>query len=557
LTVGARGTYALILRLRTFAPHPLHSPATPSSPSGDRLRPTSNHSRSWFTSPWAWLAIALVALRIPYLRGPLTDPHAWRQCDTLHTSLDFYRRGLDLMHPAVCWLGAHRTLLLNFPLSEGMSALLYRAFGPDPMWDRLVSLGFCLMATAYVGATARFLAGERVGRLAALAYLAIPLSQYFSRVPHIEFSVIALVNGTFYHALRAHEDRSTRHAILGALCGIGAGLVKGPYLATVGLPLVAVLAHRPSIGRAIRGLVPFVAAVIAFQLWREHVDRVNATVPDWSFLPDFYREVNPLWRYIGSWSERLTPALWIRVAKRLLYELSTPVGVLVSLAAPLRAPARDDVHGDRRPPDARLVAFLWYLNGLLHVLVFFRLNAWHNYYQMPFIAPAALLVALGTDALWSRLPRFGRVSSGAILFALFLAATFWGQAKGHYGSVDWLRTEAGPVIEAHVPRGDLVIAGDATTLPPTDPRLLFRADREGWSMRPSNITPYRANRLRAWGARWVVVLTDPGHPGVRPPAFLEPARSATLPVTHDGRTIGTVHLFDLERPYDGKLEVPR
>jgi hypothetical protein len=127
----------------------------------------------------------------------------------------------------------------------------------------------------------------------------------------------------------------------------------------------------------------------------------------------------------------------------------------------------------------------------------------------------------------------------------------------HYGEVDWLRTEAGPVIRAHVPEGELVVASDFSTLPPTDPRLLFRADREGWPMRSFEITPYRLNRLRAWGAKWVVVLTDPAHPATRCPAFLEPARAATLPVAHEGRVIGTVNLFDLRLPYDGRLEVAR
>src|SRR5262249_15000452 len=85
--------------------------------------PVSGSSRAAF----AFAALALLALRVPHLTGELTDPHAWRQCDTVHFALDFYRRGFDLLHPAVCWLGAHRTILLNFPLSEAITALLYRA----------------------------------------------------------------------------------------------------------------------------------------------------------------------------------------------------------------------------------------------------------------------------------------------------------------------------------------------------------------------------------------------------------------------------------------------
>jgi 4-amino-4-deoxy-L-arabinose transferase-like glycosyltransferase len=510
------------------------------------------------SSPWPWLsvALALVAMRLPYMRGPLTDPHAWRQCDTVHTALDFYRRGFDLMHPAVGWLGGHRTLLLNFPLSEAMSALLYRAFGPDPMWDRVVSLFFCLVATAYLGATARYLAGRRAGRLATLAYLAIPLSQYFSRVPHIEFGVIAFVNGTLYHTLRAYEEKSTRQAIFGALCGIAAGLIKGPYLATIGMPVLAMLLHAPTRGRVLRGVVPLACAVVAFELWRRHVDIVNATVPNWTFLPDFYKEVNPIWRYVGTLEERLVPMNWIRIARRLVYELATPIGVFIAAATLWRRPGPGIAPG-RTSLGARTVALLWYANCLVHVVVFFRLNSWHNYYQMPFIAPTALLIGLGADWLWARLPRPGGLPLGGVVFAGFLLMTLWVPYRVHYGEVDWLRTEAGPVIAARIPAGDLVVASDFSTLPPTDPRLLFRADREGWPMRSFEITPDRLNRLRAWDAKWVVVLTDPGHPGTQPPAFLEPARVATLPVRHEGRQLGTVHVFDLSLPYGGRQEVGR
>jgi hypothetical protein len=513
-------------------------------------------SRRFSFSPWWLVALALVALRLPHLRGPLTDPHAWRQCDTVHTALDFYRRGFDLFHPRVDWLGGHRTLLLNFPLSEAMSAGLYRIFGPDPMWDRVVSLFFCLLATVYAGATARYLAGERAGRLATLAYLAIPLSQYFSRVPHIEFAVIAFVNGTFYHAMRAFEEKSNRQAAFGALCGILAGLVKGPYLATVGLPLLAIYLHKPTPGRIVRGLLPVVFALVAFELWRRHVDHVNATVPDWTFLPDFYKEVNPIWRYVGTWEERRTIGYWIKIAHRLYYELFTPIGLLIAAGTFWRKPGRDVAAG-KTTLNASTIVLLWFANCIVHVLVFFHLNAWHNYYQMPFIAPVALLLALGADWFWAKLPRVAGVPLGAVAFAGFLAMAIWVPSRVGYDQVDWLRIEAGKVIEARVPATDLMIAADYSTLPPTDPRLLFRADREGWPMRSFEINADRVNRLRAWGARWVVVLTDPEHPATTSPAFLESARVATLPVRHEGRELGTVNVFDLRLPYAGRQEVSR
>ncbi len=506
---------------------------------------------------FAWLlaAAALIALRIPHLVGPLVDPHSWRQCDTVHTSLDFYHRGLDVLHPAVCWLGAHRTILLNFPLAEAITSLVYRVFGPDPMWDRIVQLGFFILSAVWLHALAAHLAGTRTARLTTLAYLALPLGQFFSRVPHIEFSVLAFVNGALYYANLACTRRSTAAAVAAAACGVLAALVKAPYLGTTAFALIVLMVATWSLSNLLRLALAYGVPAVVFLFWRDYVDRVNATVPDWYFLPDFYKEVNPLWRYTGTLAERQDIRNWIKLAKRVVYEIATPLGCLFALAAPMWAgrvapgavaPIGDSAGAGRRP-DARWFAIAWLAGCLLYLLVFFRLNAWHNYYQTPFLAPTALLIALGVDALWDRLPRLGRVPLTGIALAAFLVTAAWLPSRIGYDQVDWLRTEAGPVIAARVPESQLVVAGDFNTLPPTDPRLLFRAGREGWPMRVHEITAERLEKLRPYGARWVVVLTDPQHPDVQPPAFLEPIRVATDPVMHAGRQIGTVHVFDLTR----------
>jgi len=62
---------------------------------------------------WLVVAALLLAVRLAHLTGPIDDPHSWRQCDTAHISLDFARHGIDLGHPAVGWLGAHRTLIFE------------------------------------------------------------------------------------------------------------------------------------------------------------------------------------------------------------------------------------------------------------------------------------------------------------------------------------------------------------------------------------------------------------------------------------------------------------
>jgi hypothetical protein len=176
--------------------------------------------------------------------------------------------------------------------------------------------------------------------------------------------------------------------------------------------------------------------------------------------------------------------------------------------------------------------------------VFFPLNVIHNYYQVPFLAPAALLIALGFEAMASR----ARVASvlAAALFAIMVVVS---PGRLHYYGVDWLRIEAGRLMDAKLPKGELVVASDHSS-GHSDPRLLHRADRDGWPVAIADLTPERLAKLHALGARHVAIVTSPIRPDLGVPAFLEPARTATLPIVHPEwkETIGTLSLFALPLP---------
>lgn len=492
---------------------------------------------------WLLTALALVALRVPHLFGPLDDPHSWRQCDTAHYSLDFYRNGIDLLHPAVCWLGGYRTLILEFPLPEAMSALLYRLRGPDPMWDRVVSLAFFVVAGVYLRAFVRLWTSRRVAWLALIAYLAFPLGQFFSRAAQVDFVAAAFAHALLFHATRAIERRSLFHAAVAAGSGALAAMIKAPYVIPVLGPLALVVLAGPRLrGALVTGGVLAVTAV-AFMLWRRHVDTVNAAAPEWGFLPGYYKEVNPLWWYVGTWAQRQDPSNWIRLARRFVLDVLTPIGALLVLLGCVRW---------RGPEPRRIgllpIALAWLAGSLAYLLVFFPLNVIHNYYQVPFLAPLAILVALGADLIWERGPRLKpmRIPLGAFGFVAFVVAAVVSVYTLGYYRVDWLRVEAGRLIAEGVPRKDLIVVADHGT-EYSDPRLLFRSDHAGWPIAIGDLERVRLERLAELGARWVAVVTDPEHPGLQPPPFLERGSAGRYPVQHAGRQIGTLSIYDLGR----------
>lgn len=495
---------------------------------------------SFRSAAWWGAALLLLLPRLAHLRGPLDDPHSWRQCDTVVYTLDFHRHGIDLLHPAVCWLGAHRTLIFEFPLVEALSAMLYRVAGPDPFADRVVALGFYLLATAYFHLIVRGVAGRRPAWLATLVWLALPLGQFYSRAAHVDFAATAFAHALLYHLGRAFARRSVPHALAAGGAGALAAMIKAPYVVPVVAPLALAWLAAPAVATAVLAATALGITAVAFAVWRRHVDAVNAAAPDWSFLPGYYREVNPLWWYFGHMAQRLDAAAWVKLARRLVFDVASPLGAVVAVAGLGWRDRRTSTTRVGPRVGARAFALAWLAGALLYLAVFFPLNVIHNYYQIPFLAPVALLAGLGLDAVWRH-----HVTAGAIALLVLVGTAFWTVRSLGYYRVDWLRVEAGRAIAARVPAGELVVASDHGA-GYSDPRLLARADREGWSLAIPDLTPGRVDTLRTLGARWVAVVTDPGHPTLASPAFLVPRRVAEVPLAHDGVPLGTLHLHALD-----------
>lgn len=496
-------------------------------------------ARARDASGWGWwiAAALLVALRLPHLTGPLDDPHSWRQADTARYSLEFARHGIDLAHPAVCWLGAHRTLIFEFPLPEAISALAQRGFGTGEHWDRIVGLAFFLVATFYLHAIVRVVANGRTAWLATLAWLAFPLGQFYSRAAVVDLAATAGAHALLFHAARVAQGGSRWHVAGGALGGALAAMIKAPYLLPILGPLALVALGVSGMSAWVGFALAMLVTFTAFRLWRGWVDVVNARAPDWNFLPGYYKEVNPLWWYFGEVKQRFEVAAWLKVARRLLTEVATPPGVVMAFAAPLAA-----IRGAAQRFGARAFGVAWAAGTLLYLLVFFPLNVIHNYYQIPFLAPAALLVALGFEVMWERARL---VAAVVMLLFLFMAAT--GPSRLGYYRVDWLRVEAGRMIDRAVPKDALVVACDHAS-GYSDPRLLHRADRFGWSLAIPDLTPERVEKLRSLGATSIAIVTSPEHPELRAPDFLAPMRSSEQPILHDGRRLGTLALYALAPP---------
>jgi hypothetical protein len=485
---------------------------------------------------WTCLVIvsALLALRLPHLTGPIDDPHSWRQSDTAYYALSLYREGFDLLRPRVCWSGEHDVLALEFPLHEALIALLYRLFGFDHLWARLVTLAFFAGSTVYLFVIVDMFSTRRLACLATFAYALLPLSLFYSRAIHVDFCAVFFAHAMLFHLLRGFEHGRRLDIVLGALFGSTGFAIKAPYLFYLYLPLGVFLLRRKVWRKPYRWwLTALAVPALAFLLWRWNVGLVNADKPALDIYPKFVQRLD--W-YFGSLDQRLDIGNWLVLTQRLVFDVANPIGLLL-FAWGAWIWVRSAKSG------YRWFFTSWALGAILYVVLFFGLNWAHNYYQIPLTAVAAVLIGVCLDRFIEIRAPFGPIL--AALLALAFAATSLWYANRVYYHVDWRAVQAGQLIEAHTSESDLIVAYlYDDNFEYSDPRLLYRARRRGWSIRPQDITPERMAIYASEGGHFLaIVVTEPDERLT--PTWLQALDGQRFALRREGEALGTLHLYDL------------
>ena len=376
--------------------------------------------------PPAWFALgvlALLAVRAFHLGPQVDGPNVWRQMDTAQYVRSFVEDGIDLLRPSVCWMGSHRTVVLECPWPEALAALAQRGASPQDLRpSRLVFLAFFLLAWLGFHAAARSLVGLDAARLASLLYLASPLAQFYSRALHVDFAALAGAHGMLALWLSGLARGSPRRLLAGSLLGVLGALVKAPYLLPPLLALLPALLAPQRRGLALRSAPLLLLPALCFAGWRAHAEAINAAVPDWSFLPDYHPMTGMSTWYLGTLAQRLDPHAWaVLLRDRLLPEL----------LGPLSLPLAGLGLGLLRGSPGRAALLLWSGGAALHVLLFFNLNVVHDYYQLPLLAPLALLAALPLQRARDTLPARLRALPLLVLAGLAIAAVAWAERHGY------------------------------------------------------------------------------------------------------------------------------
>lgn len=384
--------------------------------------------RGWWAVGWFLLILGLHLWAIT--RGWTNQNlpgHEFRQAQTAVSAYFIQKEhNFSLEYPTPV-LGKPWSVPFEFPLYQWTVVAVADATGlPLVTAARWVSA-----ACFYLGLPAIWLLLGQLGVEGARRWLVLgfvllcPVHVFYARAFLIE--TMALLFSLWFLAAfgRALQERNVWWGVAANLAGIGAGLVKVTTFAVVLLPaavwalalVIRQCRRQPEArarwcavlgicGRAVGLVAVPVAASVA---WVRFADAVKARNPAAQFAVSVnLRDFN-----LGTWAERIDPALWLGQGANILHGVAGPVVLASGVIALLLACGR------RALPLGAAAVFA------APLLVFPVLYKVHDYYFMANASFLAAALALAIGALLER-PRW-RWAGGALLVAIPMlqARSYW------------------------------------------------------------------------------------------------------------------------------------
>lgn len=490
---------------------------------------------------------AIFATQLRRLTGPLDEP-SWRQAWCAAHAREVGRTWpTHWLANYVNFRGDRTVSYWTLPLYETVVGLAYRMVGGERLAvARAITLLCFVWATAALYAVVRTVFGRRVAWFSALAFWMQPLNLFYSRAVHYEMLLVALWLTFLFHAIEFARRPCAARWVTAVITGALAAWIKPTFLLWTAIP-VMIYAWYFSSEKTLQRLVPvallFAAPSLVAVLNHLFRLRFEGNIPNTPLYADPYNALYAQSWFLGEWSERFNREDWWTIIRSIVWFQSTPAGVLIVLASPFMSRFAEKRGGG-------VILVTWALGLLIYTVTFLRLIAGHDYWRIPYGPWLAMAVGVSLDGL-TNLSWLGRWRAAVLAMAIALSAVGIapGLRRGPYFRRDEQRIQAGEAIRSStLPQSLVLSTAIGRTTGPTDPRILYFADRCGWANRIEDLSPELMRRYREAGADFVAVLVTPEHLPLSPrwewmiscPVEERPLRDSA------GRSIGSLFLYTLE-----------
>jgi len=182
------------------------------------------------------------------------------------------------------------------------------------------------------------------------------------------------------------------------------------------------------------------------KLWSGYVTAVNTEhFPAWT-------SEESLRGFLGTFQNRLDPGLYVRISGYITAFILSPLGVMLAALGCVQA-------WKRRATETGIFIISWCGSLIVYVLVWGVASpGQHNYYNLPFLVPASMLLAMGVVPLlrWIREKTstgftgmvVGALAVGCIVPMTTMSAYLFREDRVLMAAAEWIRS--------HVPAGEPV-----------------------------------------------------------------------------------------------------
>lgn len=443
------------------------------------------------------IAIILVSafVKVYRINAPIADLHSWNQCSCAQVIRNFYENGMKFFYPEWDLLQKGklppRFEAEEVPLYSFFVAILWKIFTPSLWLARLATILGSSIGIIFLFRLTRRLYGDSSALFATFFFAFAPMNLFFQRAIMTDaWGIASSIAAIDFFQLYFTEPKPKR-LVAATILTMLTGMLK-IYFLFIGLPIAYLAWKRYGWSFLVRLELWIVALVILIPnaLWLLHASRIGTL--------GAVAEGGKFWKTQKLWGD--ISLLWNlkfygKILDRLLIYMGT---FFLSIFL---------VYGVISSYKELGLPIWWIVGFISYVLIIRDGNQKHNYYQLPYLAPASIIAGVGATKMKEFLQKKLDQKKAMIILAILLLGFLIksGIKAYHFFKLDLSSIAAAELVKKYSRPDELVIVVE----PGVSKRnqVIFASHRKGWHFWTP--TPEDIEEHIKLGAKILAVVISP------------------------------------------------